>query len=533
MMACAGAHPRRAGVWSGNCAPATISPPRIPHLTASSPRMPCQRLADFLTTLRDQGDLVRIRGEVDPVHELAAITDHFRRSHADGGPALLFENVKGCGVPVAANLLGSARRICQAIGAASFDEAAQRLVAVVTPDVPEGWAASLKLLPKLSQLASVPPRAVKSGACQQVVKLGSDVNLGELPIPHCWPAESARTLTAALVCVRDRETGARHVGRYPLQIADRNTLVIHWGLHDAPHSILQQHVVAQQQMPVAVVLGGDPALTCAASLPVPPGIDAFLLTGLLHGQGIDVVRGRSIELEVPAEAEFVLEGYIAPVDAAAGCGSAATSQGFILERAGLPLLRVTALTHRANPVLPVVVPSSPPSEEHALNKLAERLLLPFLRFYLPEIVDINLPACAGASRLLFASIRKRYPRQARAVMQALWSLRPLLTVKAIVVVDADVDVQHDEQVWFAVAAHLDAARDVTVCDGPADAGDHAAPTPAVGGKLGLDATRKGPDEGARGASPPLAAAPIEQRAQLAARCRELGLDLPPAAVGPA
>lgn len=495
--------------------------------------MPYQRLADFLTALQDRGDLVRLRGEVDPVHELAAIADHVRRTHGDGGPALLFENVKGSGLPVVANLLGSPRRICQAIGAASFDETAQRLVAAVTPEVPEGWAASFKLLPRLSQLASVPPRVVRSGACQQVVKLGSDVNLGELPIPHFWPAESARTLTAALVCVCDRETGARHVGRYPLQVVDRNTLVIHWGLHDAPHAILQQHVAAQQQMPVAVALGGDPALTCAVSLPVPPGVDALLLTGLLHGQGIEVVRGRSIELEVPSESEVVLEGYVAPADADAGRGSVSSPQGFVLERTGLPLLRVTALTHRANPVLPVIVPSSPPSEEHGLNKLSERLLLPFLRFYLPEIVDINLPACAAASRLLFVSIRKRYPRQARAVMQALWSLRPFLAAKTIVVVDADVDVQREPQVWFAVGAHLDAVRDVTVSEGPADWSEHAAPDPAVGGKLGLDATRKGPDEGARCAPPPLASVPVEQQALLAARCRELGLELPPTAVGPA
>lgn len=495
--------------------------------------MPYHRLADFLTALTDRGDLVRLRGEVDPVHELAAITDHVRRTHAGGGPALLFENVRGSRLPVAANLLGSARRVCQAIGADSFDEAAQRLVAAVTPEVPEGWAASLKLLPKLSQLASVPPRAVKSGACQQVVKLGSDVNLGELPIPHNWPEETARTLTAALVCVRDRETGARHIGRYPLQVVDRNTLAIHWGLHDAPHSILPQHVAAQEQMPVAVVLGGDPALICAASLPAPAGVDAFLLTGLLQGQGIDVVRGRSIELEVPAEAEVVLEGYVAPSDAAAGGGSVSSPDGFVLARAGLPLLRVTALTHRANPVFPIVVPCAPPSEEQGLNKLRERLLLPFLRFYLPEIVDINLPEHSGSSRLLFVSIRKRYPRQARAVMQGLWSLRPMLSVKTIVVVDADVDVQCEPHVWSAVGAHLDAVRDVAVADGAGDEWNHAAPTLAVCGKLGLDATRKGPDEGARCAALPVAAAPIEQRAQLAARCRELGLELPPTAVGPA
>lgn len=486
--------------------------------------MPYPRLADFLVALHDDGDLVRIAGEVDPRYELAAITVDACRSRADGGPALLFENVKGSGLPAVANLLGSARRLCKAPGVASFDEAAQRLVAAVTPEIPEGWADALRLLPRLSQLASVPPRSVKSGACQQVVKLGTDVDLAELPIPHCWPGETGRTLTAAQVYLRGLQTGARHVGRYPLQVAGRNSLVIHWDIHDEAAHIHQEYIAQERQMPVAIALGGDPLLTYAAGAPLPPGADALLLTGLLHGGGVEVVRGRSVELEIPANAEFILEGYVASADAANGTGAVASPQGFVLERRDLPTLHLTALTHRANPVLPVIVRGPPPSEEQRLSKLTERLLLPFVRFFLPEVVDINLPECGGASRLLFVSIRKQYPRQAAKVMHALWSLRPLLAVKTIVAVDADVDVQDERQVWFAVASHVDAGRDVIVADGPRDMADHATPIAGVGGRLGLDATRKGPAEGARYDSPLPAAVPRDVEQRIAACRQELGLD---------
>jgi 4-hydroxy-3-polyprenylbenzoate decarboxylase len=356
------------------------------------------------------------------------------------------------------------------------------------------------------------------------VKLGSDVNLAELPIPHCWPGETNRTLTAAQVSLRSLTTGARNIGRYPLQVAGRNTLVIHWGIHDEAAHLHQEYIAAERQMPVAVALGGDPVLTYAATAPLPPRADALLLTGLLHGLGVEVVRGRSVEIEVPANAEFILEGYVAPADAAAGIGAVASPQGFILEHRELPTLQVTALTHRANPVLPVIVPGQPPSEEQRLNKLTERLLLPFVRYYLPEVVDINLPECGGVSRLLFVSIRKQYPRQASKVMHALWSLRALLSVKTIVAVDADVNVQDEPQVWLAAAAHLDAGRDVVVADGPRDMADLATPIAGVGGKLGLDATRKTAGEGARLPSSPAARAPLDLQQRLSARWQEFGLD---------
>jgi 4-hydroxy-3-polyprenylbenzoate decarboxylase len=486
--------------------------------------MPYHRLADFLVALHDDGDLVRIAAEVDPVYELAAVTDRVIRSRGDGGPALLFENVTGSSFPVVSNLLGTERRICRALGVGTFDEAAQRLVSAVTPEIPEGWADSLRLLPRLSQLASVPPRVVKSGACQQVVKLGTDVNLAELPIPHFWPGETHRTVTAAQVCLRSLTTGARHIGRYPLQVAGRNTLVLHWGIHDDAAHIHQEYIAAERQMPVAIALGGDPVLTCAAAAPLPPGADALLLTGLLHGLGVEVVRGRSVEIEAPANAEFILEGYVAPADAAGGMGAAASPQGFVLEHRELPTLQVTALTHRANPVLPVIVRGQPPSEEQCLNRLTGRLLLPFVRYFLPEVVDFNLPESGGVSRLLFVSIRKQYPRQAARVMHALWSLRPLLCVKTIVTVDADVDVQDERQVWLAAAAHLDAGRDVIVAEGPRDMDDFSTPIAGVGGKLGLDATRKTAGEGARQPGAPAARPPLDVLQRVSARWQEFGLD---------
>ena len=452
--------------------------------------MPCNQLADFLAILNDGDDLRRISAEVDPEYELAAVVDVISREAPAGGPAILFESVRGSAIPVAANVLGTRRRSCRALGSDSFDEASERLVSALMPEVPESWAGALKLVPRISQLGGLPPQLVKTGACQQIVKLGSDVELSELPIPVCWPGETGPTITAGQIHLLDRATGTRLMSRQRIQVLDERSLTIHWSEYDAAYHVFREYADAGQQAPLAIVLGGDALLTYVADAPVPVGNDPLLLAGLLAGQGVDVVRGRTIEFGVPAEAEIVIEGYISPDDACDHLGASASDLGFLTEYRSLPTIHVTAITHRANPVLPVVVPGRQPTEEHQFHKLTERLTLPFLRLVLPEVVDINRPISGGASRTLFLSIDGRIPGSAQKVMDAAASLDALSGAKLIVVVDAEVDVQNEREVWAAVAANVAAQRDARITSRPGDYADPAGDAQGPASRLCIDATRK-------------------------------------------
>lgn len=484
--------------------------------------MPYRQLGDFLTALHDDGDLLRIRDEVDPDYELAEIVRQVAHQ-SDGGPAMVFDNVRGSSRPVATNLFGTQRRLCRALGVANFDDAANRLLSSLLPEVPEGLLDAVRLLPRLSQLAGSKSRLVKTGSCQQVVRMGSDVDLTALPVPRCWLGETGPTITAGQLSVRDPQSGQLHVGRYRLQVTGANTLVPHWHEQHPAWHILHAYRALKQPMPVAIALGGHPLLTYAASPPLPPGLDALQFAGLLSGEGVDLVRARTVELDVPADAELIIEGSIHP-GAEQGTGAVMTSEsGLLIESSDLPTLTVAAVTHRANPLIPAIIPAAAPGDEHTFGKLTERLLLPLIRLYLPELVDINAPAAAGGGRLLFASIAKQFPRQARKVMDALCNLRPWLGVKFVVVVDADVDVQDESAVWRAVGTHLNAAGDVSLTEAPGDRDDPSHPVPGLGTRLGIDATRKLPAE--RGGLPPIldALPPPATQAAVSSRLRELGL----------
>ncbi len=485
-------------------------------------------LADFLTFLDDRKDLVRVSAPVDRDCELAAIAMTAATAGADGGPAIMFDAVRGCDIPVAANLLNCRRRLCGALGVESLQSAADRLQALLISELPDGWAESLRLLPRVAQLGSVAPRVVKTGACQQIVAMGQDVDLSQLPVPRFTTDENNPTITSGVLHFVDRD-GARHGERHPLEVIGPNRLAVHWHPHHDGYAAHQKYVAESRPMPVAVSLGGDPLLTYASSVSLPGGADALQFTGLLRGGGIDVVRGRSIELDVPADAEFVIEGYIDPADPVWEGGSVPSAWGFSVQNQWLPVINVTAVTHRANPVFPIIVPGRPPTELNWYHKLTERLLVPLLRFYHPEIIDINFPMCGGPGQMLFVSIAKRYPRQARTVLQSLWSLRALMAVKTMVVVDADVDLDDEQSVWLATASHVDPGRDVVVTDGPGDADDHAASVRGVASKLGIDATRKISGEGAvRGGRPTSAnSATLEQ---ISSRWQEFGFDFAPPAV---
>ncbi|MBW3540462.1 MAG: UbiD family decarboxylase [Planctomycetes bacterium] len=479
-------------------------------------------LTTFLNAVEDDGELVRVRVEVDPRFELAEIVARSYAGTGDG-PALFFENVAGRSMPVVANLLGSRRRLLKALGVESLEAAGDKLASLTRAEIPDGWTQALRLVPQWTQLARLPPRSIKTGVCQQVVRMGQDVNLGELPIPHCWPGEAAAAITLGQVVTADPDEGLRSVELAPLSVRGRNTLAVHWTAHDGGWANFESHRRRRRQMPVSVVVGGDPILAFAAEAPLPPRTDPWLLAGLLRGRSVETVRCRSVELEVPAGAELVIEGLVDTTQPVEPAGPTALPTGFLSLETPAPTLSVTAITHRSNPVFPIRVYAQPPSETTWIARACERMFLPLVRLAVPEVVDLHLPPAGAGRNLAFVSIRKRYAGQARKVLNALWGLERLATMKLLVVVDAEVDVHNEGAVWFHVGAHAHPGRDAVFCEGPTHAFDHAAPVCGMGHKLGLDATRKLPEEGHPRPWPAALDASEEIRRLVTRRWSEYGL----------
>ncbi|MCH8830240.1 MAG: UbiD family decarboxylase, partial [Planctomycetes bacterium] len=378
-------------------------------------------LSEFVSGLEDLGELVRISVEVDPLLEIAEITDRVCRS-VGGGKALFFENVRGTTIPVVTNLLGSERRTCLALRSETLDAAAERIARVMRPELPEGWLGSLKMLPQLAQITRLPPKVVKTGLSQQVVKVGRDVDLRELPIPQSRPAEAGPSMTSGQIFTTNPETGLRDVSLGILALQGKTSLSILWNPQEDGWRNYEAYRQQGRQMPVAVALGGDPALLIAASAPLPRDTDECLLAGFLRGSAVELVNARSIPLEVPAQAEIVIEGLIDMDRGPVQSGPVALPTGFYSDLDETPLMDVTAVTQRANPIFPAMIHGMPPSESLYVNRAVERLLLPVIQTFLPEIVDFHLPASGASRNLLFVRIRKEYPQQARKVMSALWGM---------------------------------------------------------------------------------------------------------------
>lgn len=496
--------------------------------------MVSDHLADWLAQWHDVRELVRVSAEVDAVYEIAAITDRVRSDQ--GSPAVLFDHVRGQTMPVVTNLLGSPRRLSAAFGVTSLDALSQRIDDWLSISLPRGKFDTWKLLPRLAELSQWPPTVVKSGLCQQVVKLGRDVNLADLPALTMWPGDAAPTITwgqlhtstpigAGETSAPQNDAGdaRRHVCMVPLEVRGRDGLLIHGDETSELWSLLVEYGSRGQQMPVAVVLGGDPISSVVSWAPLPGRTDPLVFAGFLRNRPVELVAARSVPLVVPASAEIVIEGLVDPQAAFESAGPISRETGFFGPSEPLPMMRVTAITHRANPVFPAMVPGTAPSESHWLDRACERLLLPLARLWIPELVEWRWPFAGASRHVVFASIRKTYAQQARKVMHALWSLPRAATAKMLVVVDDDVDVRDEDAVWSSVAAHADPARDLILWDGPADPLDHATSVRGVGRKLGMDATRKLPSESgaSRVAQPLRRTAEIEQRLQ--ARWPEFGL----------
>lgn len=462
--------------------------------------MPYESISEFLAALQDHGELARISVPVDSALELAAITDRITKVSSDGGPALLFDSVKNSTIPVVTNLLGSRNRLSLALGIASLDDLPPALEQRLPADSAGGWLDSLGVAQRWVGLKKWSPKSVKTAACQQVVRMGKDVNLWDLPVPRSWPGETYPVITAGQIVAANLQTGQIHVFRSLLAVVSPQELG--WYQSSVAESaVLRAAIDSQQNLPVAISLGADPILPLASSIPTP---DPRSLAGLLRGTSLDVVRCRTCELEVPAASEFVFEGYVDfEHSRCAAPASIARDNGRYVERE-LVSIHVTAITHRANPVFPAIIASAPPGEESWISVAAERLMLPVLQTSIPEIVDIHRPVCAAGRNLLFVSIRKTVDFQARRVLHALWGTEFLGQTKMIVIVDADQDVRSEQQIWFTVGTNCCPERDFLFCDGLARDDDYTLLSPGLASRVGIDATRKTANESSASWPMPLA-----------------------------
>lgn len=482
--------------------------------------MPAADLQTFIAELEQRGWLKRIAVEVDPVLEITEIADRVMKA---GGPALLFERVRGSPWPLLINTFGSRERMGLALGCTDFAELADRVQALLKPEIPTTLMQKLRKLPELAQLGNLPPKIVRRGICQEVVHT-DDADLLSLPALQCWPQDGGRYITLGAVFTKDPETGERNVGMYRVQLFEPKLAAMHWHLHHDGARHFRRYRERGQRMPLAIVLGGPAILPYAATCPLPPGVDECLFGGFLQGQALELVPGvTQPDIEVPATAEFVIEGYIDPSEPLIREGPFGDHTGFYSLADDYPRFHVTAITHRRRPIYPATIVGKPPMEDYWLGKATERIFLPLLRMIVPDILDYDLPLFGCFHNCAFVKIRKEYPYQARRVMSAIWGAGQMSLTKIIVVVDEHVDVHDQDAVLFQLCSNVDPRRDIMIVEGPLDILDHAAPACGAGSKLGIDATRKIAGEGVIRDWPDELEMTPEIKARVDQRWREYGL----------
>ena len=484
-------------------------------------------LRDWIKALEQAGELVRIREQVDPILEMAEIAD---RAVKNDGPALLFENVKGYpGRRVLMNQFGSERRMMMALGVNSLDEVAGRIEELLHPPMPGGLMDKLKMLPKLAEVGRFFPKVVsnKDASCKEVIRR-ENFDVLEFPVLKTWPQDGGRFITLPLVTTKDPKSGKRNLGMYRMQVYDGQTTGMHWqrqkvgaehyreALRSAAKanadasarasaavdvmartsggSILLDGNQPRGKMEVAVAIGTDPAITFSAIVPAPPDVEEYLIAGFLRQKPVELVKCETVDLEVPASAEIVLEGHV-HLDELRTEGPFGDHTGYYSLEDLYPVFHVSCVTHRKNPIYSTTIVGKPPMEDGWMGKAVERIFLPLMRLTIPELIDINLPLEGVFHNLMLVSIRKSYPGQARKVMNAIWSLGQAMFTKCIIVVDEDVNVQDVGEVTLKVLNHIDPERDIQFTLGPVDSLDHSSRLPNYGSKMGIDATRKWPSEG--------------------------------------
>jgi 4-hydroxy-3-polyprenylbenzoate decarboxylase len=504
--------------------------------------LPFDDLRQWIAALDRAGELKRIQTEADPILEIAGVTDRVSKGRdakgSRGGPALLFQNVKGYpGSQLLINQFGSEARMKMAMGVSSFDEIADRIRMFMDVKSPQGLLDKVKMLPLLAEAGKFFPRTVSSGPCKEVIKR-DNFSLLEFPILQCWPKDAGRFITLPCVTTRSPKSGKRNLGMYRMQIYDERTAGMHWQRQKiaAEHarermraavsstervetgalarraraesaraavdvmarssggSIIPEGERPSGKMDVAVAIGTDPAVTFSAIVPAPPDIEEYLIAGFLRGGPVELVKCETVDLEVPASSEIVLEGHV-HLDELRTEGPFGDHTGFYSLEDLYPVFHVSCITHRKDPIYATTIVGKPPQEDAYMGKAVERIFLPAMKLTIPELVDINLPIEGIFHNLMIVSIRKSYPGQARKVMNAIWSLGQAMFTKCIVVVDEDVDVQDLGDVVLKVLNHIDPERDIQFTMGPVDSLDHSSRLANYGSKMGIDATRKWASEG--------------------------------------
>jgi 4-hydroxy-3-polyprenylbenzoate decarboxylase len=488
-------------------------------------------ISDFIARIDAIGELARVTHPVRAELELCEIADRVMKS-PNGGPALLFENVtlrdgSRSAYPVAINLFGSMKRMALSLGVGDLDEIGARITELVQTKVPDGLIGKLSMLPKLLEIGKYPPR-MKGGAApsQAIVWKGADIDLSKLPIITCWPEDGGPYITLPMVISKDPVRGIRNVGMYRVQQMGRDALAMHWQRHKVGAAHWREMAERGEMMPVCIAIGADPASVYSASAPLPPTIDEFLFAGFLRKAPVRLVKALTCDLEVPADAEFVIEGYIDPAESLVTEGPFGDHTGFYSLADLYPLVHVTAITMREHPVYATTIVGRPPMEDFYLGHATERIFLPLLKLTVPEIVDYHMPAEGIFHNLVFVSIDKQYPGQAYKVMNAMWGQGLMSLAKILVVVDSWVNVRDTREAWWVALNNIDPERDARFTMGPVDVLDHSSRAFTYGSKMGIDATEKWPEEGFSREWPRVIEMDAETKARVDAMWAQLGLGSP-------
>lgn len=449
-------------------------------------------LREFLSALEKAGELKRVKVEADSNLEITEVTDRVSKAY---GPALIFENVKDSNFPLTINIFGSEKRMCMALEVDSLDELGERIIGLIDKNVPQTFMDKIKTIPVLMEMSSIFPKTVKKGLCKEVILKGNDIDLEKLPVLKCWPEDAGKFITMPCVFTKDPETGARNCGMYRMQVYDKTSTGMHWHTHHtgAEH-FRKAKKMGLDRLEVAVALGPDPAVTFSATAPVPDGIDEMLLAGFIRKKPVEMIKCETVDIEVPANSEIVLEGYVL-VDEFRREGPFGDHTGYYSLADDYPVFHVTCITHRKDAIYPTTIVGKPPMEDCYMGVATGRIFLPILKKQMPEIVDMSLPLEGVFHNIMFISIDKKYPMQAHKVMNYVWGTGQMMFTKMIVVVDKDVDVRSMSEVMWRVGNNVDWQRDITVVKGPVDTLDHSSPYAYWGHKIGIDATKKLPSEG--------------------------------------
>lgn len=447
-------------------------------------------IREFIDFLEDKKDLVRIKTEVDPILEVTEIADRISKK---GGPALLFEKVKGSQIPIAINLFGSYQRMAWSLGLKDFDEIGQKFSSLLKTDPNMKFMQKIEALFDLYKLSTSSPKEVKKAPCQEIVK-DRDFSLFDYPVLKTWPDDGGRFITLPLVITKDPESGKQNLGMYRMQVYDERSTGMHWHTHHDGAVNFRKTAKLGRRMEIAVAIGGDPITIFSATAPLPYNIEELFFAGYLRGKAVEVVKAKTVDILVPARAEIILEGYVEAGEERIE-GPFGDHTGYYSVAAPFPVFHVTCITHRKDPVYPATIVGKPPMEDCYMGKATERMFLPLVKMQFPEIVDMNLPLEGVFHNCALISIRKSFPMHASKIINAVWGLGQMMFTKFVFIFDEEVNVQNTSEAAWKAFNNVDPARDIIISEGPLDVLDHSAPRPIYGAKMGIDATKKWPEEG--------------------------------------